>query len=212
MRSYSAIDNFLINADEMIATLFGNPKGSRRENPAKSIPDEQISDSEKQLSASLMRVNHVGEVCAQALYQAQAVTSRNPEIRQQMRAASIEENDHLSWCDERLKELDGQKSLLNPLWYGGAFAIGAVAGMAGDRWNLGFVAETERQVVKHLNNHLNRLPKNDLRSRAIVKQMSHDEAEHATMAVTAGAAELPEPIKKIMGLASKIMTRTAEKI
>ena len=211
-RHFSPLDNLLIHADQALNTIFGNPKGSGRTNPGGSPQDDDLTEQEKQLSASLMRVNHVGEVCAQALYQAQSLTARDPATRAHMKQASIEENDHLAWCSERLEQLGGRKSLLNPLWYGGAFAIGALAGIAGDKWNLGFVAETERQVVKHLNDHLGRLPENDTASREIVKQMGEDEAEHATMAVTAGAADLPEPVKKLMGLASKVMTTTAEKV
>ena len=211
-RSFSPLDQLLIHADQAITTIFGRPKGSNRPNPSENSPEQPLSDEEKRLSAALMRVNHVGEVCAQALYQAQAITARNPEIREKMRQASIEENDHLAWCAKRIEELGGSKSLLNPFWYGGAFAIGTIAGIAGDKWNLGFVAETERQVVEHLNSHLDRLPLADDKSQEIVKQMAIDEGEHATMAVTAGAADLPTPIKGMMRLASKVITTTAERI
>lgn len=211
-RRYSPMDHLLMRADEALTTIFGNPPGTGRPDPASNMDETDLDASEKKLSAALMRVNHVGEVCAQALYQAQAVTSRNDEVRRSMLQAAEEENDHLKWCAQRIDELDGHRSLLNPLWYGGAFAIGALAGLAGDRWNLGFVAETERQVVEHLEGHLQRLPVDDAKSRAVVKQMKSDEREHATMAVTAGAADLPPPFKSLMRLASKVMTRTAHYI
>ena len=156
-----------------------------------------------------MRINHVGEICAQALYQSQALTSRSPEIRKKMKQASEEEIDHLAWCEQRLGELGGRKSYLNPIWYAGSFAIGTAAGLAGDKWNLGFVAETEKQVVEHLDGHLGKLPKSDVRSREVVSQMKEDEAKHAEEAVDAGAAELPPPVRSLMKIASGIMTRTA---
>jgi 3-demethoxyubiquinol 3-hydroxylase len=211
-RHYSPIDQLLIKADEALTTVFGKPSGTGRASPALGQPEGDLDDHERRESEALMRVNHVGEVCAQALYQAQAVTSRNPLVRDRMHHAAEEENDHLNWCAERIDELGGRRSLLNPLWYGGSFAIGAIAGLAGDRWNLGFVAETERQVVEHLTGHLNRLPAGDLRSRAIVEQMRSDEAEHATMAMSAGAADLPQPVRSLMRLASNIMTRTAHRL
>ena len=156
-----------------------------------------------------MRVNHVGEICAQALYQSQALTASDPALRDKMRSAAADENDHLAWCEQRLQELGSRKSYLNPLWYAGSFVIGAAAGIAGDKWNLGFVAETERQVVSHLDSHLARLPDGDQRSREVVAQMRQDEAEHAEMAVAAGAAILPQVAKKTMGLTSSMMTRIA---
>ena len=211
-RQLTSLDQIIIKADQALTTVFGNPAGTGRNHPADEVGDTLLDDEERRLAASLMRVNHVGEVCAQALYQAQSLTARNPEIKQRMQQASEEENDHLRWCAGRLEELGDRKSLLNPLWYGGAFAIGAVAGLAGDRWNLGFVAETERQVVDHLHGHLERLPTRDSRSRAIVEQMAKDEGEHASMAVTAGASTLPGPVKGLMKLASKVMTTTAERI
>lgn len=159
-----------------------------------------------------MRVNHSGEVCAQALYQSQALTTRSDTVRQTMQNAANEENDHLNWCEERLYELDSHKSYLNPLWYCGSFMIGTFFGLIGDRWNLGFLAETERQVVKHLESHLEKLPADDYKSRAIVEQMQKDEANHATRAVQAGAEELPRLVKRAMALTSKIMTTTAARI
>ena len=156
-----------------------------------------------------MRVNHVGEICAQALYQGQAATAKADSVRQKMQRSAQEENDHLAWTQARVQELMTHTSYLNPVWYVGSLAIGAAAGLAGDRWSLGFLAETERQVVEHLNGHLARLPANDQKSRAIVEQMREDEGRHATVAIEAGAAELPLPVRKLMRLASKFMTSTA---
>ena len=155
-----------------------------------------------------MRINHTGEVCAQALYQGQALTARLPQVRNRMERAAAEENDHLDWCEGRLQELDSRTSLLNPIWYAGSFAIGAAAGLAGDKWSLGFVAETEQQVGAHLDDHLNRLPERDSKSRAILEQMKEDEARHADQALKAGGAVLPGPIRFAMRLSSKIMTGT----
>ena len=208
-RQYSPVDRLLDLADDALTTVFGSPPGTGRADPAAGVAAPELTDSEKRTSQALMRVNHVGEVCAQALYQAQAVTARDPDLRESMRRAAEEENDHLNWCAERIEALGGRRSLLNPLWYGGAFAIGAAAGLAGDRWNLGFVAETERQVVDHLSGHLERLPEKDVPSRRVVEQMRTDEGAHATMAVTAGAAPLPGPVRALMRLASRVMTCTA---
>ncbi len=162
--------------------------------------------------SGLMRINHTGEVCAQALYQGQAMTARLTHVRENMERAALEENDHLDWCNNRLQELGGHTSYLNPLWYLGSFTLGATAGLVGDKWSLGFVAETEKQVVKHLENHLQKIPENDQRSRAILEQMKIDEERHGTMALNAGGMELPEPVKKLMGLTSKVMTTLAYKI
>jgi ubiquinone biosynthesis monooxygenase Coq7 len=159
-----------------------------------------------------MRINHVGEVCAQALYQGQALTARNPEARAVLEEAAREETDHLAWCESRINELGGRKSLLNPLWYGGAFALGAVAGALGDKWNLGFLAETERQVEAHLDGHLQQLPEQDARSRAIVEQMKVDEAKHAQTALDHGGAPLPMPVKQVMRFAAEVMRKTARRI
>ena len=160
----------------------------------------------------MMRINHAGEVCAQALYMGQALTAHHQETRDRMKQASDEENDHLAWCRQRLKELGGHTSLLNPLWYAGSFAIGAASGIISDKWSLGFLAETEHQVVKHLEGHLEKLPVDDNRSRRILEQMKLDEAKHESMARGAGAANLPEPARRLMELASKIMTTTAYRI
>jgi ubiquinone biosynthesis monooxygenase Coq7 len=173
------------------------------------LPEVELTDTEKNETTALMRVNHVGEICAQALYQGQALTARNAEVQQALTQAAREETEHLAWTERRIAELGGRKSLLNPLWYGGSFAIGAIAGMLGDKWNLSFLAETERQVEVHLAGHLQRLPQHDGKSRAIVAQMQVDEAGHATTAMSYGGAELPAPVKLAMQLGSKVMTRTA---
>lgn len=205
----SAIDRTLIAADAALKTLGGSARASR---PAPAAPTAALSADERRLSGALMRVNHVGEVCAQALYQAQALTARSPELRAQMATAAREETDHLAWTERRLQELGDRPSLLNPLWYAGAFAIGLAAGRAGDAWSLGFVVETERQVEQHLAEHLERLPAGDTASRAIVAQMKNDEARHADAAQQAGATELPRPLRLAMRLAAKVMTSTAHRV
>lgn len=212
MRHYSPIDHFLINADQAVRTIFGRPQITERPDPATGIAETELSDAERKLVAGLMRVNHAGEVSAQGLYQGQALTARLPEVREKMERAALEENDHLDWCERRVHELGERVSLLNPFWYAGSFAIGAVAGLAGDKWSLGFVAETEHQVIKHLDDHLARLPAQDQKSRVILEQMKTDEAHHATVAIEHGGAPLPEPIKKVMALTSKVMTETAFRI
>lgn len=209
-REYSATDKLVFMLDDALCTVFGHPPGNRP-SPA-GDQDDGADTSDRIRSAQLMRVNHSGEVCAQALYQAQALTARSDSVKNAMESASREENDHLNWCEERLEQLDSHRSLLNPVWYCGSFMIGTLFGMAGDRWNLGFLAETERQVVKHLEGHLERLPPDDSKSRAIVEQMRDDEASHATQAVNSGAADLPRPIKRLMALSSKVMTTTAARI
>jgi len=209
MRHYSLIDKALMNADTALRTVFGQPIITERPNPADTHLDTELTDDERDLAGRLMRINHAGEVSAQGLYQGQALTARLPEVREKMERAALEENDHLEWCERRAKELGTHVSLLNPFWYAGSLAIGAAAGLAGDKWSLGFVVETERQVVKHLEEHLERLPHHDQRSRAILAQMKEDEAHHATLALHAGGAELPAPIKGLMGLVSKVMTRSA---
>jgi ubiquinone biosynthesis monooxygenase Coq7 len=209
MKTYSTADKFIMGVDQALVTVFGKPQTTGREYPAKGISDECISPQDKLDAARLMRVNHVGEVCAQALYQSQAMTARNSATREKMQHSSSEENDHLDWCEQRLDELGGRTSLLNPLWYAGSFVVGTAAGLAGDRWNLGFVAETEKQVVRHLEDHLLRLSPDDLRSRAIVEQMKIDEGEHATAAMAAGGSPLPLPVQQGMQLMSKAMTRIA---
>lgn len=208
-RNLSPADRFICHLDRGLRTVFGNPPTTGRRYPAEGVEDAPLDTAQRRHAAGLMRVNHCGEVCAQALYEGQAVTARDPAVRDSMRHASDEENDHLDWCSRRLSELDSHTSRLNPLFYVGSLTLGAAAGVAGDRWSLGFLAETERQVVRHLDGHLGELPEQDARSRAIVAQMRTDEAGHAAMAVDQGAAALPRPIRRLMGLSSAVMTRTA---
>lgn len=207
------IDQLFSSLDKGLRSTFAKPQ-AKRVSPADAFKSDPILNDEtlQKSSAALMRVNHVGEVCAQALYQGQALTSRSPEIRDKMREAADEEVDHLNWCFERIEQLDGHTSIMNPLWYFGSFTLGLSAGLAGDKWSLGFLAETERQVVAHLESHLERLPEEDSVSRAIVSQMAKDEAKHADMAVDNGAAELPEPIKQAMRATAKIMTAISERV
>ena len=208
-------DRCIIGFDLALRSVAGGSV-AQRPNPgnlcsaAAALP--QLDPQERNHAAGLMRINHVGEVCAQALYQAQKLLARDPQIGAMLAQAGQEELDHMAWCEERLRELGSHTSYLNPFWYSGAFAIGLAAGLAGDRWSLGFVAETEKQVERHLDHHLNTLPMNDERSRAIVDQMRLDEIEHGQAAWQAGAQALPEPIKKTMSLVSKIMTATAYRI
>ncbi|MDH3380357.1 MAG: 2-polyprenyl-3-methyl-6-methoxy-1,4-benzoquinone monooxygenase [Gammaproteobacteria bacterium] len=201
-------DRLILGADQALRTIFADPADSGRPDPSASTATDTINDSERRKAARLMRVNHSGEVCAQALYQGQATTSRNPELRRQLQRASDEENDHLRWCAGRLQQLQANKSLLNPFWYASSFILGATAGALGDRWNLGFLAETENQVVAHLDDHLTRLPESDYASRAILEQMKQDEAGHATEAVQRGAATLPAPVRGLMRIGSRLMTQT----
>jgi len=207
-------DTLLHAADSALRTLFATPR-SARPTPLARAQDvaTPLTEAEKHLSGALMRVNHVGEVCAQALYTGQALACQDPALRQQLEAAGREETDHLAWTAERLAELGDRPSLLNPLWYAGAFAIGFAAGkLGGDRVSLGFVVETERQVEAHLASHMDRLPAGDAASRAIVQQMKSDEVAHARMAERAGAATLPLPVKGLMTLAAKVMTTVAHRI
>ncbi len=205
------IDGLIIEFDRALRTVFA-PAHSVRTTPGGELPDVALSDSERRHAAALMRINHCGEICAQALYQGQALMSRDSAIRQALESASDEETEHLAWTERRIAELGGRKSLLNPLWYGGSLAIGLLAGKFGERWNLGFLAETERQVEMHLERHLDSLPPEDQKSRAIVGQMKVDEAEHARTAVRLGAYDLPLPVKAAMKLASKVMTHTAYRL
>jgi ubiquinone biosynthesis monooxygenase Coq7 len=202
------LDSLIIPLDTLLRTLFA-PAQTSRPTPGATLPEAVLSDDEKKLSASLMRVNHCGEICAQALYQGQGLTARDSEVKHELAQAAREEVEHLAWTENRIHELGGRKSLLNPLWYGGSFLLGAAAGTLGDRWNLGFLAETERQVEQHLKGHLSRLPAQDLRSRAIVDQMKRDEMRHAVTAVSHGAADLPAPVRAAMKLTAKVMTTTA---
>ncbi len=202
------LDRFIIEFDKGLKTLAATAHSVR------PYPDQNVSlstelnSTEKRHAAALMRINHCGEVCAQALYNGQALTTKNPQTVRALEQASKEETEHLAWCERRIQELGGRTSLLNPIWYVSSFTLGAIAGALGDKWNLGFLAETERQVGVHLNQHLDALPANDDKSRAIVEQMKIDEAEHAATAIHLGGAELPSPIKAAMQGMSKVMTST----
>lgn len=211
-RDYTPFDHLVMNFDQAIRTLVGRPLVTERPDPADNIEEAELSETEKTESIRLMRVNHAGEVAAQALYQGQALTAKLPEVRERMERAAAEENDHLDWCEKRVHALDGHLSYLNPLWYAGSFALGATAGLAGDKWSLGFVAETERQVVQHLDEHLKKISPKDAKSRTVLEQMKLDEARHGEMAKAAGGVELPGPVKTLMGLTSGIMTRLAYRL
>jgi ubiquinone biosynthesis monooxygenase Coq7 len=209
MRNYSPLDKLFMNIDTALRTVAGKPILTERPNPSEDIEETPLSDSERDLAGRLMRINHAGEVSAQGLYQGQALTAKLPEVREKMERAALEENDHLEWCERRCKEMGTHVSYLNPLWYGGSVAIGALAGLIGDKWSLGFVVETEHQVCKHLDEHIAQLPEHDQKTRAILKQMWDDEARHADMAQAAGGADFPTPVKAVMQLTSKVMTKTA---
>jgi len=202
------IDDLIIAFDRSLRTVLG-PARTVRPVPGEDLPEAPLAAAQKRHVAALMRINHVGEVCAQALYQGQALTARDPVAREALAQAADEETEHLAWTERRIAELGSHRSWLNPLWYTGSYAIGVVAGIAGDRWNLGFLAETERQVVRHLEGHLQKLPLEDERSRAVLEAMKQDEERHATTAITLGASELPLPVKMAMRAASRVMTATA---
>ncbi|HHT0594739.1 TPA: 2-polyprenyl-3-methyl-6-methoxy-1,4-benzoquinone monooxygenase [Legionella anisa] len=203
-------DTLIFEVDNTLRTLFPPAqRASTRPSPAESLADTELSAEEKRHVAGLMRVNHAGEVCAQALYQGQALTAQLTHIKKQMSDAAAEETDHLAWCEERLAELGSKPSILNPLWYGGSIILGAVAGFAGDKVSLGFVAETERQVAHHLHRHLKKLPAKDKKSHAILIKMKEDEEQHATTALNAGAIELPYIVKQLMRVVSKLMTKSS---
>lgn len=205
------MDALIGTLDSALRTLFATPRATRP-NPGGNATGVPQAAADRREAAALMRVNHVGEVCAQALYTAQALATRDPQLRRQFEAAAREETDHLAWTHQRLQDMGSRPSLLNPLWYAGAFGLGLVAGRLGDPISLGFVVETERQVEAHLDSHLERLPADDHASRAIVTQMKADEAAHANEALAAGAAPLPEPVKGLMRAAAKVMTTTAHYI
>lgn len=211
-RHYSPLDRLILNFDQALRTVAGRPLVTERPNPATARAETDLSEVEREESARLMRINHAGEVAAQALYQGQALTARLEEVRGRMEQAAREENDHLEWCEQRMHELGGRASLLNPFWYLGSFAIGATAGAIGDKWSLGFVAETEHQVIRHLEEHLRRISPRDDKSRAILEQMKEDEAHHGATAKNAGGADLPAPVRGLMQLMSKVMTSTAYRI
>jgi len=204
----SLADRLIGEFDRALRAVAGVVQAARP-SPAEGVAESELDDAKREHAAALMRVNHVGEVCAQALYQGQALTARNDAARAALEKAAREEEDHLAWSAERIRELGGRPSLLNPLWYAGSFAIGAVAGALGDRWNLAFLAETERQVEEHLAGHLEALPSEDRRTRAVVEAMRQDEARHRESAIHLGAAELPEPVRLAMRLASRVMTTVA---
>ena len=206
------LDRCLVQFDQALRTCVPGSTEGARPSPAANLDENELSDSEARHAAGLMRINHTGEVCAQALYAGQAATARLGEVRQAMEEAAAEETDHLAWCELRLKQLDSRPSLLNPLWYGLSFGMGAAAGLAGDKWSLGFVAETEHQVCEHLEEHLERLPAGDQRSQAILKQMISDEKAHGETARQAGGADLPQPVKQAMGLLSRVMKTTTYRI
>jgi ubiquinone biosynthesis monooxygenase Coq7 len=210
-RTLTPVDRLLDGVQNALETVLGSAR-AERPNPAGDRADIVLDEAERRHAAGLMRINHVGEVCAQALYVGQALVARDAATRAQLLHAAQEETDHLAWCADRLRELDSRPSLLNPLWYAGSHAIGVVAGLRGDGWNLGFVVETERQVEAHLDEHLQSLPEADLRSRAILETMKSDEARHAANAEAAGARVLPPPIPSLMAAASKLMKTVAYRI
>jgi len=202
------LDELIVAFDKGLRTVFA-PAQSLRPIPGDALAEADLTSEQRTHAAALMRVNHSGEICAQALYQGQALTARNPRARAALERAAQEETEHLAWTERRIEALGGRKSLLNPAWYAGSFAIGALAGLLGDRWNLGFLAETERQVVKHLEGHVQRFPAADEKSRAVLEKMKEDEARHATSAISHGGGELPEPAKLAMRVSSRVMTETA---
>ncbi len=210
---HSFVDRLILQADRALRTLAAGPDlTADRPSPAQTLNEPTLDDEQRRQAAGLMRVNHAGEVCAQALYQGQALTAKLPQVRAEMEKAAAEEIDHLVWCKQRLDELDSHTSYLNPLWYGLSFTLGAAAGLVSDRVSLGFVAATENQVCKHLQEHLQRLPEEDLKSRAVVEQMLEDEAHHAEAALAAGGLEFPAPVRAAMTLVSKAMTLTSYRI
>ena len=208
MRQYTGIDKLINSFDQALRSLVPGATSAQRSNPSEDTTT-QLAVSEARHVAGLMRVNHSGEVCAQALYHGQALTAKLPKVRQEMQFAAIEEQDHLAWCEDRLKELDSHTSLFNPVWYGLSFGMGALAGLAGDKYSLGFVAETERQVSMHLQQHISELPPQDERSRKILVQMNEDELHHRDTALNAGGVDLPAPVKITMTAISKLMTKTS---
>ncbi len=210
-RLHTPLDRFIVETQRALETVFGDPP-ARRPNPAAGIPEMALEQDQQRHAAGLMRINHVGEVCAQGLYFGQAAVARDPGTRDHLLEAAQEETDHLAWCADRLRELDSRPSLFNPLWYAGSYALGALAGLRGDGWSLGFVVETEHQVEAHLDKHLETLPAGDLRSRRILEVMKADEARHAEQARQAGARVLPPPIPALMAGASKLMKAIAYRL
>jgi len=211
-RQYNALDRGIMALDSVIGNL-SKPSvvRSKRPYPARIHPESDLNENEKKQVSALMRVNHAGEIAAQALYKAQSMTARDDELKKSMQQSADEEIDHLEWCESRIKELGDHTSYLEPVWYAGSFSLGVIAGCFGDKWNLGFLAETEHQVVSHLDSHLKLIPEKDNRTRAILEQMREDELHHAVVAENAGAENLPKGVKRLMRLTSKIMTKTAYK-
>lgn len=212
LRKLSPLDGLLVQVDRALRTIAVDKPPHDRTSPAREASEQTLSDDEKRHAAGLMRVNHTGEVCAQALYQGQALTAKLTRVRSEMEQAADEEIDHLAWCQERVKQLGSHTSVLNPLWYGLSFGIGATTGLISDKLSLGFVAATENQVCKHLESHLEKLPEDDDKSRAIVAQMLEDEAKHADAALDAGGLKFPAPVKGLMTLISKAMTETSYRL
>jgi ubiquinone biosynthesis monooxygenase Coq7 len=212
MFSLPPLDHLIAEFDRALRAVLGGPPEAERASPGEAVPEQRLSEAERRHAAALMRVNHVGEICAQALYQGQRLTARDAGTRAALEGAAREEQDHLAWCERRVAELGGRTSLLNPLWYGASLGMGAAAGILGDRWSLAFLAETERQVEAHLEGHLDSLPAQDRRTQAVVEAMRADEAKHRDSALALGAAELPEPVKRAMRLASRVMTTVAYRI
>lgn len=208
-RQMSGLDRLLSGANNFLRTVAAPAGSPARPYPARNVDESGLSDADRKHAAGLMRVNHAGEIAAQGLYQGHAAVARENDIESQIQHAAQEEFDHLAWCEQRLAELKSGRSKLAPFWYAGAFAMGAASGILGDKWSLGFIAETEQQVVRHLDSHFDKLPPEDRRSRAIIEQMRLEEQEHGHDAIEAGAAELPQGIKKLMTITSKVMTRTA---
>ena len=208
----SAFDQFIVQADRALRTIAGSAPTPQRSSPAKDAVEGDLSEQDRRHAAGLMRVNHAGEVCAQALYQGQALTAKLPEVGQQMEEAAAEEIDHLAWCEERIDQLDGRTSLLNPVWYAASFGLGAAAGLISDKLSLGFVAATEEQVCNHLQEHLDQLPEEDYKSRAVIEQMLVDEKQHAESALDAGGYPFPKPVKKLMTLVSGAMTASSYRL
>jgi 3-demethoxyubiquinol 3-hydroxylase len=211
-RQLTPFDRAIAGLDRALGAAFGRPSHARRPNPGEVAPESRLTGAERAHAAGLMRVNHAGEVAAQALYQAHALWADDRTTRMAMEQAAREEEDHLAWCEARLESLGSRPSLLQPFWFAGSFAIGSVASLLGDRWGLGFVAETERQVVRHLDSHLGSLPADDAPSRAIVRQMREDESRHALQAIQSGGAELPAPARRLMSWVARIMTTIAYRI
>ncbi|WP_426416248.1 2-polyprenyl-3-methyl-6-methoxy-1,4-benzoquinone monooxygenase [Aestuariirhabdus sp. LZHN29] len=211
-RHYSALDQFLMGADQVLRTLSASANSPERPSPADELSEATLNADEKRHVAGLMRVNHAGEVCAQALYQGQALTAQLEDVRESMNRAAREEIDHLVWCEQRLVQLGSHTSILNPIWYAASFSIGAMAGALGDRWSLGFVAATENQVCTHLESHLQQLPAQDQKSRAVLQQMKEDEARHEQLATEAGGIRFPAPVRHLMTLVSKAMTASSYRV